>query len=121
MELNLFNPDADMALADNSAHYIAPTSIRRMANDLALLPLWYSQPGSFVLVGEVVDEAFLRQMQRLFQLDVGVVPWSSLPILSLVRIHPWGWNLALRQALLKSGLKSDVLPRQQRNWHIGGL
>lgn len=117
MELYLFNPDADMALADNSAHYITPASIRRMANDLALLPLWYSQPGSFVLVGEVVDEAFLRQMQRLFQLDVEVVPWSSLPNLSSVRIRPWGWNLALRQALLKSGLKSDVLPTTEELAH----
>ena len=46
MKLYVFNPDADMALGNNEENYMAPATIRRMAEDLALLPIWYAQPGS---------------------------------------------------------------------------
>jgi hypothetical protein len=48
MELYLFNPDSDLALANNEANYIAPASARRMAQDMALLPIWYAAPGKGV-------------------------------------------------------------------------
>ncbi len=49
MKLYIFNPDSDIALANNDVNYMAPASARRMAEDLALLPIWYAQPGSMVL------------------------------------------------------------------------
>ena len=49
MKLYVFNPDTDMALANNEENYMAPASACRMAQDLALLPVWYAQPGSAVL------------------------------------------------------------------------
>ena len=49
MKLYVFNSDTDMALASNEENYIAPASARRMAQDLALLPVWYVQPGSCLL------------------------------------------------------------------------
>ena len=42
MKLYVFNPDADMALGNNEENYMAPATIRRMAEDLALLPIWYA-------------------------------------------------------------------------------
>lgn len=45
MKLYLFNPDSDLALASNEENYMAPASARRMIQDLALLPMWYAQPG----------------------------------------------------------------------------
>ena len=48
MKLYVFNPDTDMALANNEENYMAPASACRMAQDLALLPVWYAQPGSAV-------------------------------------------------------------------------
>ena len=44
MKLYVFNPDADMALGNNEENYMAPATIRRMAEDLALLPIWYARP-----------------------------------------------------------------------------
>ena len=43
MKLYVFNPDADMALGNNEENYMAPATIRRMAEDLALLPIWYAR------------------------------------------------------------------------------
>ena len=44
MKLYVFNPDTDMALANNEENYMAPASACRMAQDLALLPVWYANP-----------------------------------------------------------------------------
>ena len=57
MKLYLFNPDSDLALANNETNYIAPVSARRMAQDLALLPVWYADPYNAVL--EVKYNGFL--------------------------------------------------------------
>ena len=55
MKLYVFNPDADMALGNNEENYMAPATIRRMAEDLALLPIWYAQPGSGVLASSAYN------------------------------------------------------------------
>ena len=36
MKLYVFNPDADMALGNNEENYMAPASIRRMAEAIAM-------------------------------------------------------------------------------------
>ena len=73
MKLYVFNPDADMALGNNEENYMAPATIRRMAEDLALLPIWYAQPGSGVLASSAYNADYLKQMQQLFRLDVHLV------------------------------------------------
>ena len=52
MKLYLFNPDADLALVNHTEDYIPPTSVRQMAADLALLPIWYADAESIVLIAE---------------------------------------------------------------------
>ena len=88
MKLYVFNPDADMALGNNEENYMAPATIRRMAEDLALLPIWYAQPGSGVLASSAYNADYLKQMQQLFRLDVqdvykrqeyGYEPCAALP------------------------------------------
>ena len=46
MKLYVFNPDADMALGNNEENYMAPATIRRMAEDLALFR--FGMPGRVV-------------------------------------------------------------------------
>ncbi len=67
MKLYVLNPDTDMALGNNEENYIAPATIRRMAEDLALLPIWYAQPGSGVLASSAYNADYL-------QTDATVVP-----------------------------------------------
>ena len=50
MELYLFNPETDLALATDGASYTASEKVRQMAHDLAALPLWYASSGSAILV-----------------------------------------------------------------------
>lgn len=110
MKLYIFNPDTDMALADNNENYMAPASARRMAEDLALLPIWYAQPGSAVLAPSAYNADFLKQMQVLFRLQVQLATEPELPDYSEAQIMPWGWNPAIRRRLLKGGVQERKLP-----------
>lgn len=110
MKLYVFNPDADMALGNNEENYMAPATIRRMAEDLALLPVWYAQSGSGVLAPSAYNADFLKQMQQLFRLDVQLVTEPELPDYADVQVMPWGWSPAIRQRLLKGGIPERGLP-----------
>lgn len=117
MELYLFNPDSDLALANNEANYIAPASARRMAQDMALLPIWYAAPGSAVLAPSAYNADFLKRMRELFGLQVQLVTEPELPDYAEARIVPWGWNPAIRRFFLKGEfVKTDcLLPNFLRN------
>ena len=82
MKLYVFNPDADMALGNNEENYMAPATIRRMAEDLALLPIWYAQPGSLfhlvcsilvhglITVTSYIDNQFWFHRHEIFQSQI---------------------------------------------------
>lgn len=110
MKLYVFNPDADMALGNNEENYMAPAAIRRMAEDLALLPVWYAPPGSGVLAPSAYNADYLEQMHRLFRLDVQLVTEPELPDCTDVQVMPWGWNPAIRKRMLKGGVAESLLP-----------
>lgn len=110
MKLYLFNPDSDLALANNESNYIAPASARRMAQDMALLPIWYAAPDSAVLAPSAYNADFLRRMRELFRLRVQLATEPELPDYAEASIVPWGWNPSIRKYLLKRGVNEDKLP-----------
>lgn len=114
MKLYLFNPDADMALGNNEENYMPPAAIRRMGEDLALLPLWYAEPGSAVLASSAYNADFLKRMGELFRLDVKLLTVPELPDYADVQVMPWGWNPAIRKYLLKAGLPEYNLPLPEK-------
>lgn len=110
MRLYIFNPDADLALGNNEENYMAPAPIRRMAEDLALLPVWYARPGSEVLAPSAYNDDYLKQMRQLFPLDVQLIAESRLPGCTDARVTPWAWNRAVRKRLAKGGIPERMLP-----------
>ena len=90
MELYVFNPDADLALADNEENYMAPAAARGMAQDLALLPVWYARPGSAVLAASAYNADFLKRMQQVFSLQVQQITEPELPDYAEAQVIPWG-------------------------------
>ena len=110
MNLYLFNPDADIALGNNEENYMPPAAICRMAEDLALLPIWYAEPGSAVLASSAHNADFLKQMEEMFRLDVKLLTLPELAGCADVQIMPWGWNPAVRKRLLKAGVPACRLP-----------
>ena len=70
-----FNPENDLALAANDAHYTPPASALQMATDLQRLPLRWAQPDDLILLrdgsfmdvhGTVVDRKALNSLLSTF-------------------------------------------------------
>ena len=94
-KIYLFNPENDMALASGSPYYMAPASAKKMANDLAVLPAWYADAGSEILVGDSRQVDWLRDGCRLSLPVNGVLSVTD----EYEEIIPWGWSPALKHRL----------------------
>jgi len=94
-KLYIFNPENDMALASGSPYYMAPASAKKMASDLAMLPVWYADEGSAVLLTDVRQVEWLRGECVL---SLPVEGWVEI-IEKKVEVMPWGWSPALLHRL----------------------
>jgi len=108
--LYLFNPENDMALASGSPYYMAPSSIKKMAEDLSALPAWYASAGADVLLADQRQVSWMtEEFGRL--LDAGFTSGIS----SIYnKVYPWGWNASLLRHLKECGLGEDALISEAR-------
>lgn len=95
-----------MALANDDANYMPPASARQMAEDLALLPVWYADPDSAVLGASAYNLAFLKAMQERFSLSVAWMTDPEVVHANELRPSPWGWNRAVQKRLSLLGVGS---------------
>lgn len=112
MLLYIFNPDHDLALANNEAHYMPPDSAKKMATDLALLPVWFAQEDGFVLAPSAYNEGYLQEMTRRFPLPLSLLTAAELSRKDFLGVRVWGWNRALRKRLLGLSVAEMVLPSE---------
>lgn len=117
VDVYLFNPEHDLALAHGAHNYTAPPFARQLRYDLRLLPAWLAPAGSFIAVP---DDAPIDEDRRWLQdrgLEVTPVMLSQIANLGPCRIHPWGWDAAVRYQLLSLGVLSEYLPTDdQLEW-----
>ncbi len=88
MILSVFNPENDLALANGLASYVAPKAIRRMAQDLFLLPKVWIKTDKII---------FFRENLNLKSADI-----TSCQV--------WGWSYQVRRRLLDAGVDEAILP-----------
>ena len=93
-QIHYFNPGHETAVLLGKRNYTAPTNVRKMQKDLALLPIWYADEGDYVFAHENDAPDFLANLpqticpkvtlvsQESFQKDV-----ASFPSLEA---QPWG-------------------------------
>ena len=117
VDVYLFNPEHDLALAHGAHNYTAPPFARQLRHDLRLLPAWVAPAGSYVAVP---DDAPIDEDKRWLSdhyLDVTPILISQIADLGPCRIHPWGWDATLRYQLLQVGVSPDYLPNdEQMDW-----
>ncbi len=121
MTLHIFNPEHDIALASNLANFTAPHAGRQLRADLGYLPALWAKQGDCVLVDHV--DSAVRSWERLCQ-RLNVVGcgsnWQQKEVSfetspgKPTAISPWGWNLALRAALIKQGAEASLLPTTEQ-------
>ena len=112
--LYIFNPEHDLALASGETNYMPPASARRMASELALLPVWYAERGSAVLASSAYNLDYLKRMQELLDIPVYLMTEPELASEPALDIRPWGWDAALRKRLSGLGVDESLLPSMQQ-------
>ena len=117
VDVYLFNPEHDLALAHGAHNYTAPPFARQLRRDLRLLPAWVAPAGSFIAIP---DDCSVEEDRRWLQdhhLEITPVTISKIADLGDCRIHPWGWDATLRRQLLQAGVSPDYLPADgQLDW-----
>ena len=83
MKLCVFNPDNDLALGNGLEDYCMPKEILKMTEDLKDFPRFWFKPDESI---EIFNEN------------------KNYSNLEITEVIPWGWNLKLRKALVKSGI-----------------
>ena len=119
-----FNPENDLALAANDAHYTPPASALQMATDLQRLPLRWAQPDDLILLrdgsfmdvhGTVVDRKTFNSQLSTFNFQLSARPWS-LHTWRTFNSHddllclPWGWSPLTVNDFLRAGVPPSLLP-----------
>lgn len=105
-EIYLFNPENDMALANFTPYYKAPSEIIRMANDLSVLPAWYAPEGSTIKVDSLLRVSLWREQCPVSDFLPDVIwsaEWENMPY------KPWGWSPSLLYTLRKAGVNDSFL------------
>ena len=105
----IFNPDHDLAIADFSPNYTPPASIVKMSEDLAVLPIWYSNGCKVIADGEE-NIHYYENIKRLFPIKSSIIKSDDIIHYSDANIIPWGWNPLIRNKLLSIGVSENWLP-----------
>lgn len=116
MNIYLFNPEHEIALAANRKHFTSPHAARQLRHDLGFLPLFWADEEDFVIVDD--KEACEAALSRIPLAHHGrlmekkeIFRWLRfLSSATPVSFYPWGWDLTLRQELLDLGAKEEWLP-----------
>ena len=125
MTIHIFNPEHDIALAANLSNFTAPHAGRQLRSDLCFLPALWAKENDAVLVDdqERAEQSYKRLTQSLkrhlgddFRAKgvrfVGLKQVGSLE--NVTRIDPWGWNVAQKAQLKRSGVVDNILPQDDR-------
>ena len=109
-DVYIFNPEHDLALAHGDHNYTAPPFARQFRHDQRLLPAWVATAGTYIAVPDDAPIEEDRRWLRDHALDVKPVQLSKIAELGPCRIHPWGWDAALRYRMLQAGVSPEFLP-----------
>lgn len=102
MIIKIFNPDHDLALANNNMNFIAPTTAKKMTKDLCLLPYWYSNNDIIISHHDMPSE--LRYIANKLNVKNQIIcDDSKIKSLYKSTIEPWGWDLSIYKKLHEKG------------------
>lgn len=109
MKLYCFNPEHDLAIANNNENFQAPESAMLLSSDLALLPAWYADNNSQILS----EQPFVPYLAPAGLKVETVAPYSDL-VPSHCTVEPWGWDAAIRKYIIGVGVHPSSLPDRVR-------
>ncbi len=113
MNLHIFNPGHDIALAFNRAHLTMPHAAQELRMNLGWLPALWAEDGDFVYVDDLAyaQKASSHFKNRIAQ--VRFVESEALSRLFVNKILPWGWDVTLVAELNKYNVRSFLMPTRK--------
>ena len=125
MTIHIFNPEHDIALAANLSNFTAPHAGRQLRRDLGFIPALWAKDGDCVLVDNQERAAadykrFMQSLKRHFGSSfhggncVFLRREQIVSTAETISIQPWGWDLALRSQLKRSGVGDSLLPTDEQ-------
>lgn len=128
MKIHVFNPEHDLALAHNGCHFTPPHAARELRSDLGYIPALWADDGDIVLVEDVKYAEKAARRYRHQVANVLFVTADELRDISKklfpytqVSFSVWGWDMAVRQQFLDSGIPSQLLPDKAAIVHVREL
>lgn len=118
MNIYLFNPENDLALADGGANYCPPPAAMSIARDLATLPLWFAPCDDAVLLPNNACHEFHGAMSCLFKI---ARPFEPNAVGKIDRCVPWGWSPQVKRRLKAMGFAEKILPTDEEINNLRGL
>ena len=93
--IHYFNPGHETAVLLGTQNYTAPTNVRKMQKDLALLPVWYAEEDDFVYLedSKATPPFFAHLPKDLHPAPIPVTKAmlaKNAPYLSPMDAAPWG-------------------------------
>lgn len=107
VKLHIFNPENDLALADGSANYFAPSAAMYIAHDLATLPLWFAVPGDAVLLPSMLHHEFCADAAKYFNIATA---YNETMRTDVTEISPWGWSPQMHRRISAMGFVEKFIP-----------
>ena len=116
MNIRIFNPEHDIALASNMERFTAPHAGRQLRSDLCYLPALWADEDDVVIVDDIdFAESAYRKLKAERKPQVEFCTMEQIAhVLSSSHatpvIDPWGWDPAIRFQLLSAGVSENSLP-----------
>lgn len=95
--LYIFNPEHDLALANDDLNFNPPLSALQLARDLEYLPVWYSEPGSFIYCRSGGNIDWLKNLQEIFPQISTSQLLQDVSSHEIADITPWGWDKSIKK------------------------
>ena len=109
MNLYIFNPENDLALADGGANYCPTPAAAHIAHDLASLPLWFADEQDCVALPNDVHREYHKWVSSLFAV---ALPFDAVKQNDITRCVPWGWSPQIKRRLRVMGFDA-LLPSDE--------
>lgn len=102
-QVYIFNPEHDLALANTDPNFNAPKSAIKMGTDLSVIPLWYCNAGSTIIINKTSTDWVRKQKNRFVQIRDISTDLTQTERFTL-QATPWGWDNAIRKRLSQLGI-----------------
>lgn len=110
MNLHIFNPEHDIALACNKKRFTAPHAVQELRMNLGWIPALWASDGDMVLVDDVAFAIKAASRLKKKKAEVLYVTDTEIRGVKFDSVIPWGWDRAIKTRLLDAGVDNETIP-----------